>query len=154
MENNTGLMEDVNNEGEGDFFHDMSSEFIGYSVIIEEYNKTVYGYMLFNDDILADVWLRNIGNTPVEEEWTYAEAMPFKNSTAYSKENMIDIEFNKLWVSWFLENSIVTALIYQNNHVIGILKDGFKPGWSYNAKKDGPLALALKKTSALVEYVP
>jgi hypothetical protein len=99
--------------------------------------------MLFNEDITGDVWLGNTNHTPVEEEWRYAGVMPFRNSVGYCKENMIDIDISELWVSWLLEDSVVTALIYQRNVVIGILKEGFKPGYSYNAKKDGPLALVM-----------
>jgi hypothetical protein len=116
-----------------------------YPVIIEDDGRVCYAYMLFKGSIVGDVWLYNQDETPSEPPWTSGDNMPFLNPKEFtidiscfdpiSNEDDIKIECT----SSDLE-TLIEARIFINGRFAAMLKPGVKPGWSLNAKKDGPLA--------------
>jgi hypothetical protein len=98
--------------------------------------------------IVGDVWLYNRAKTPEEVNWAIKENMPFLNSSEYSKVSDIAILNNadSVSVKWFFidkdkEKSLLQEVrVYFDGKIVAILKHGSKPGWSINAKQNGPLA--------------
>lgn len=119
----------------------------GYSIVINDNGRVAYAYLLNNDgQIVADVWLYNRCPDPIEPEWRDREKIPFANPAEFSREN-VDIAFfsecSDISVEWF-ENELIGARINTKGIFFALLIEGSKPGWSYLAKKDGPLAKVLE----------
>lgn len=118
-----------------------------FSAVFEDNGRVAYAYLIFNDEIVSDVWLYNHGDTPAEPEWNDASKAPFKNPREFVLETTIppvtkasDIEFE----SKFDRRGDVSALvIFLHGTKCAILKPGVKPGWSALASRDGPLAKPL-----------
>lgn len=116
-----------------------------YSVIIEDDGRVCYVYLLLESSIVSDVWLYNQYEAPSEPPWTSRENMPFLNPREYAidgscfdpirDEDDIEIEF-----SFSDLETPIEARIFINGSLAAMLKPGVKPGWSVNAKIDGPLA--------------
>jgi len=123
-----------------------------YSVVIEDNGRVAYAYLLENDEIIGDVWIYNCDPTPNKPEWDIPSKMPFLNSKTYVAENRIpNIEKESDWhVKWHCNGQVlerVELLCLKENLLIAVLKPNSKPGWSYFAKKDGPLAKVLNKNT-------
>ena len=116
----------------------------GYSVIIEEDNFTVYGYLIRDEEIVSDVWLYNTGNSPDFVDWNTPELMPFPSPIGMSRPDseivrIIDTSFIK--VEWGRSKlNIVQASIYYSNILLATLFAGVCPGKSINAMCDSRLA--------------
>lgn len=120
-----------------------------YSIIIEEDGKVCYAYLLFEKNIIGDVWLYNQEPTPTDVPWRSKENMPFLNPMGFAKETneipTIEDE-SEVRIEWkFLngECSFGQADILVRGKLVAVLKENSKPGWSLNAKNDGPLARVL-----------
>ena len=115
-----------------------------YSVIIEEDHNAVYGYLIRNEQIISDVWLYNVGNSPDFVDWDNPELMPFPSPFGLSKTDneIIRIKNERsIRVEWGRnEISKVQASIYYENVLVAVLVEGEFPGKSINAKSDSPLA--------------
>jgi hypothetical protein len=119
-----------------------------YSVIIEDDGRVCYAYLLLEKSIVSDVWLYNQSETPSEPPWTSRANMPFLNP----KEFVIDISYfspisnvDDIKIECISSDfeTLIEARIFINGLFAAMLKPGFKPGWSVNAQKDGPLAKKL-----------
>jgi len=131
-----------------DFFKQIICDTDGkYSVVIEDNGQVCYAYLLEDKEIISDVWLYNSAETPITTDWGTSDDMPFMNPRSFSHdENRIIIEgdLDQALVNWkFIERKLEKANLVLNGQLIAILKPGAKPGWSINAKNDGPLAKPL-----------
>ena len=115
-----------------------------YSVIIDEDNSTVYGYLMRDEEIVSDVWLYNIGKSPDFVEWDDPELMPFPSPTGLSRpdsEIVRIVDSSLIKVEWGRSKlNIVQASIYYANILLAILFEGGFPGTSINAMCDSRLA--------------
>lgn len=121
----------------------------GYSVVFDDDGKVAYAYMLDQgDDIIADVWLYNRCATPSEPEWRDPDNMPFANPVGFVKEDIETITTNKIEdvkIDWGLSSdNLIQAGIYIRGNLMAILVEGAKPGRSFMASKNGPLAKVLE----------
>ena len=118
----------------------------GQRVVVEDNGRVAYAYLLVRQEIVSDVWLYNVAPTPRIPPWASEEGrenMPFLNPEPYVLEergigrakagnvlcrwgqNAVDIEIDGIWAAR--------------------LQQGVRPGWSYLAGRDGPLALRLDR---------
>jgi hypothetical protein len=121
-----------------------------YAVIIEDDDRTAYAYLLENNQIIADVWLYNRIPTPAKQDWSNPDNMPFVNSQEFVYDDKISVieNNNDVDINWHFKKGILKKVeIFEKkeNRVIAILCPNVKPGWSYLAKKRGPLARPLNE---------
>lgn len=106
-------------------------------------SRVAYAYLLNSDEIVSDVWLYNVVDTPETVDWHDRSLLPFLNPLRYcDKEKQHKIRSSKDVVCNWVKNGVE---IFINGEMLAILQAGKKPGWSRNAKKDGPLALVLDR---------
>ena len=128
------------------FFSENSDQF---SVIIENDGRVCYAYLLRDEQIVGDIWLFNQGQTPGQTDWSKREQLPFLNPEEYAKgpsDTITILTENDVHVQWVFADDagdLDQAKIYIRGALSAILKENSKPGWSSNAKKDGPLANVL-----------
>ena len=111
-------------------------------VMVEADQRTVYAYLQCNGEIVSDVWLANLVEPPQAPEWKDQGAqLPFLNPGKYCRR-ICDRQFalNDLSVAWGEERGAVSATLLSGDGRYAVLVDGVKPGWCFNAIKDGPLA--------------
>lgn len=115
-----------------------------YSVIIDEDNSTVYGYLMCDEEIVSDVWLYNIRNSPDFVDWDDPELMPFPSPIGLSRpdsEIVRIIDPSLIKVQWgYSKLNTIQASIYYANILLAVLFEGEFPGISINAKCDSRLA--------------
>jgi hypothetical protein len=125
------------------FVHGVTS----YSVVIEDDDKVCYAYLIRDDHIVGDVWLCNRVPSPKVPEWKDRKNAPFLNPADYSLDPpciKLPHDGNGLDVSWTPESDETMEVdVHCGGRILARLRHGFKPGWSANAVKDGPLAKAL-----------
>lgn len=119
-----------------------------YSIIIEDDDRVAYAYLLYNKQIIGDVWLYNRIPSPTTVNWNKTE-MPFLNPVSFIKN--IDFEIPQKTIKeydfdWMgnENNDLLKVKIYIKQKLTAIIAPGSKPGWSINVKKDGPLAKVLR----------
>ena len=121
-----------------------------YSVYFDDDGRVAYAYLLNQvGRIVADVWLYNRCDTPVEPEWRDPARMPFANPKAYVHESehhafravqaIADVRVN-----WCVEGENAKAQVIIRGKLFATLLEGRKPGCSLLACKDGPLAMVLR----------
>jgi hypothetical protein len=99
------------------------------------------------DAITGDVWLFNIGETPVDPPWAGSEEWdgPYQNSSEFCYPHNIptpvvgsdfDVDFHE---------SNDTAGIYFREYLVGILADHWRPGKSSFARLDSPVAKKMER---------
>ena len=113
------------------------------SLMLEDDGKVAYAYLLEGDEIVGDVWLYNVVESPDEVEWDPA-AMPFLNPRKFCREDSVQRmrEESLVDCKWFnrgVEVSIDGVLMAR-------LEIGAKPGWSKLAACPGPLANPLESS--------
>ena len=120
----------------------------GYSVVFDDDGRVAYAYLLnTKEEIIADVWLYNRCETPVEPEWSDPEKMPFANPVSFAEDYSKFAGVNnasEIDVSWGCDGNAIEARIFYKKELFAILVEKVKPGWCCMAKKDGPLAKVLK----------
>jgi hypothetical protein len=125
----------------------IEDEISGCAVQIEDDDKTAYAYLLDPDgNIVADVWLYNVGPAPLEPEWRDPQRMPFANPRAYAREAGYArmSSAGQATALWAHRGTEVTQVeVYLHGARVAMLRPGAKPGWSALAVKDGPLARML-----------
>ena len=131
-----------------DFYRQYQNDICShFSVIIEIDGKTCYAYLLKDQRIIGDVWLYNNIDTPNNVDWYDKSGMPFLNPRAYAIDAPIFIitspeDVNLKWT--FKEYCRLEKVeIYIKNTLVAVMNENSKPGWSINAKVDGPLAKVL-----------
>ena len=128
------------------FFSENSDQF---SVIIENDGRACYGYLLRDKQIVGDIWLYNQDKTPDQTDWSKREQLPFLNPEEYAKgpgDTITILTENDVHVQWLFADDtggLDQVEVYIRGELSAILKENSKPGWSSNAKKDGPLANVL-----------
>jgi hypothetical protein len=137
-------MEKTPAEGIWQDFHDSVS---GQAVVFEDDGRVAYAYLCDSSQaIIADVWLYNRCQTPVEPEWENRAKLPFANPEEFVKSvgpiSPVD-GTNDVSVRWEQSRAGSKAFVYIRDVLAGMLADGATPGWSVMAAKDGPLALVL-----------
>lgn len=119
----------------------------GYNVIFDDNGRVAYAYLLAPDErIVADVWLYNRCETPLQPEWPDQEKMPFANPASYSKNHgdfLPVSDISDISVEWH-DKAKVKASIFIRGELFAILTEGSKPGWCVMAKQNGPLANILE----------
>ncbi|HEX8549536.1 MAG TPA: hypothetical protein VF691_21415 [Cytophagaceae bacterium] len=116
------------------------------SFIIDCNGNVAYAYLLKDEDIVSDVWLYNVEETPEVINWEDKHSMPFLNPKNYTRNDkkISDIkDLDEVSLEWECLQNEVTVTAYFNNSLKVILKLGTSPGWSNNVFKDGPLAKVL-----------
>jgi hypothetical protein len=109
------------------------------SLVIEDDGETVYGYLMnSNREIVADVWIGNRFDAPIEPPWLTNQDPPFLNPFAKSVMVTKIEEFDAVWNS--LKDWVEISC---NGELLAVMEIGSKPGWSKLASEDGPLALVL-----------
>lgn len=117
-----------------------------YAVIIEDDGIVAYAYLLFNEEIIADIWLYNQAETPEETEWN-EDDMPFLNPAEFVKEGIYVrplSDGSDFECKWSIENGLINVDIYLYEILTARLQPDTKPGWSALVKKEGPLARILE----------
>jgi hypothetical protein len=114
-----------------------------YSVIIEDNGLVSYAYLLFNDEVIGDVWINNKTNDSSKQvDFTDVSQMPFMNpieniSNIYMN---ISINYNNIGLHWRLSSNKIKVLIFLESEIIVALEDGAKPGWSNIVINNSPVA--------------
>jgi hypothetical protein len=121
------------------FFDDVSE----CSIIFEDNGRVAYAYLLDSDeDIIGDVWLYNRCPAPIEPEWKNPENQPFANPAKYiaNKDFHPVSDISEVSVSWVRDSNKLQAHLYIRDILFAVLEPELKPGWSFLAEIDSPLA--------------
>jgi hypothetical protein len=115
------------------------------ALIVEIDARVAYAYIFESDaQIVSDVWLYNIGETPNEPEWTSPDLAPFKNPSKFARTDILAPEIRsceELEACWGEGGAV---RLTWRGELLAILKPGVKPGWSRMARQDGPVAQTLR----------
>jgi len=113
-----------------------------YSLIIEDDGRVAYGYLLFCEEIIGDLWLYNQDKTPTVSDWSDSDSMPFLNPQEFVLRNVVPIlSEDDLKISWKeIKDEEFEVLIYIHGELIGSIEPEATPGFSNVVIKDGPLA--------------
>jgi len=115
-------------------------------VRIEDDGKVAYAYLLLYGKIVGDIWLYNVGDSPVTPEWTDKEKIPFSNPKEFVRnEDVLPIQSpSDVTLEWGrAPNGDLQAVIYLRDKKHALLCPEAKPGWCRLAAKAGPLAKPL-----------
>jgi hypothetical protein len=111
------------------------------TLIVEQNDRVAYAYLWERGKIVADVWLHNVGDSPVEVNWRDASAMPFPNPQRFcTVEKALALSSASVVECCWSEGGVTLSV---DNTVVAKLERGCKPGWSKHASVAGPLALPL-----------
>lgn len=126
----------------GQFFCESNDR---YSVVIEDNGRVAYAYLLWDEEIIGDVWLYNQAATPLIFDTT--NEIPFLNSADFVRKNIAPITADgEVQIIWFLtQGDMADATIYVRDELVAGIKNGLNPGWSAMVNMDGPLAKVLKR---------
>jgi hypothetical protein len=117
----------------------------GVAVVVEDEDDFCWGYYMTGDKITGDVWLFNIGETPDVPPWADGKRLPCQNPSenCYPHNISLPIVESDFYVEF---NDIKgTAGIYFRELLIGVLSEGWHPGYSSFAKIDSGLAKAMDR---------
>jgi hypothetical protein len=111
------------------------------ALMLEDDGNVAYAYLLEGEEIVGDVWLYNVAESPLEVEWD-PSAMPFLNPKKFCREDKVprmreESLVDCKWSSRGVEVTIDGVLMAR-------LEVGAKPGWSKLAACSGPLANPLE----------
>lgn len=133
---------------EQSFWMQLKDEARGYSVVVEDDGKVAYAYLLDpSHAIVGDVWLYNRGPTPKAVDRANRNLLPFANPLDFASATTVEPLQHEadVLVQWKpASGQPLQAHLFIRKELFAVLKDGFAPGWSRLAAKDGPLALVLK----------
>jgi hypothetical protein len=113
------------------------------AVILEDDGRVAYAYLLEDEEIVGDVWLYNVEQTPDTVNWKDRAAMPFLNPRPFCRDADVprigqSVPVHCQWSETGVEVSIDGVLLAR-------LERGAKPGWSKLAIQPGPLAKPLQE---------
>lgn len=115
-----------------------------YSVVVEDNGRVAYAYLLFYEDVVADVWLYNQADAP-PGSFLNTDELPALNPSAYIKPDFCIrpvIDPSDIKCEWDeISDGTLEVDILIRDKFIAQLIPGAKPGWSVGVAKDGPLAL-------------
>ncbi len=111
------------------------------SVVVEDDGRVAYAYLLQEEQIVGDVWLYNVAQTPDEVDWKDRAAMPFLNPKSFCSSMPMNRlrSTSKVECRW----RPIGADIVVDDILVARIDHGSKPGWSGGAAKEGPLAKPL-----------
>lgn len=130
------------------------SHLSGIKVVFEDDDRSAYAYFLDQSEkIIGDVWIYNVDFTPDYREWEGDSEPPFRNASEYVQNHPFPRVQNEeeVAVSFEFESENAErpiALLHIRDTFIAMLKPNARPGWSANARIDGPLALRLDSASS------
>lgn len=112
------------------------------ALVLEDDGRVAYAYLLEHEDVVGDVWLYNVNDAPVSEDWHSQSEMPFLNPMSYcSDEKASRLAMgSSITCVWCDEGVDVTI----DGTFMARLCRGTKPGWSRYAIRPGPLAKPLR----------
>lgn len=109
-------------------------------VILDDDGRVAYAYLFEREQIVGDVWLYNVGETPEAIDWSNRDDLPFRNPKPYSADlptkRLREIEARCFWTKQGADITFDGVLFAR-------LERGAMPGWSLNARVDGRLARVL-----------
>lgn len=115
------------------------------AVVLDDDGRVAYAYLLENENVVGDVWLYNVVDSPESPEWPDPSNAPFLNPKDFCKTNeklsRLDDE-SAVTCGWF-EGGVDVSI---EGRWVARLVRGAKPGWSLLAAKRGPLALPLEES--------
>lgn len=113
------------------------------SVVIEDDGRVAYAYLLDGEDMIGDVWLYNVSETPKSVDWRDRESMPFLNPREFcSSDRMPRLsDASDLQCAW-LDDGVQVLL---DEQIVAVLAPGAKPGWSRYVVRPGPLARPIEE---------
>lgn len=116
----------------------------GYSLIIDDNGSVAYAYLLYDEDILSEVWLYNREPSPYKN-WKdiKQEDLPPQNIEKYVTESIIPISFEySIEDNWDIDSEgMVQVNISINEKLVAILNERHKIGSSTMVTEDTPIAL-------------
>lgn len=126
----------------------------GEKVIFEDDGRCAYAYFLDQaGKIIGDVWIYNSDFTPDDREWESDSEPPYRNPAEYVQNHPFPRvqDEAEIAVSFRSESegaNQLVASIYIRDRLAAILKPNARPGWSANARADGPVAQRLDPASS------
>ena len=115
-----------------------------YAVVVADNGRVADAYLLFYEDMVADVWLYKSAPAPAGS-FINTDEMPALNPADYIKKDASITplsEAAQVYCDWDESgHDGIEAGINLHGKFIAELKHGSKPGWNVMAAKDGPLAL-------------
>lgn len=113
-----------------------------HSIIIEDNNYVAYAYLLYNNDIISEVWLYNKGELKYNNWDNISEEdFPLQNLESYIDKNIAPIiDDSEIEVKWFAVNNIVIVHIFIRNELTAIMKSNNKIGISLLVNTNTPIA--------------
>jgi len=122
-----------------------------YSVIVEDDGAVCYAYLWHKEKIVADVWLYNRTNTPIDAPWKLPNArelLPFKNAKKFVSDDYFKPpeSNNEIRAQARLsgQHLLCVDIFFHEKHV-ATLVPGCKPSFALMAKCNGPLAKLLSE---------
>ena len=122
-----------------------------YSAFYECDQRTAYLYLVMDEEVVGDVWLYNLAETPDEPQWDDPEQLPFLNAREY----VVDVRFppvvseDEIVFHWHHRGENFDHLdLHVRGELLARVSDGSKPGWCRLAKIDGPLAKRLSGSAS------
>jgi hypothetical protein len=114
------------------------------AVVLEDDGRVAYAYLLDHENVVSDVWLYNVADTPNVVDWNDESQMPFLNPQSFCKTETAPRLTQRASIEciWFDEGVEVVV----NGVLVARLKPGAKPGWSRLALRPGPLAKPLESS--------
>lgn len=116
-----------------------------WSLVVEDDDRVIHGYLLSDDQIIADTWICN-RIEPAEAEWKRSDAqqmMPFVNPAPFvdasTSMGMAVLSADSMSASWMRDQDGVVDL-YVGGRKIARLERSSRVGWSAFCVRDGPLA--------------
>lgn len=115
---------------------------IGAKVIFDDDGKTGYAYLIFDEDIVSDVWLYNVVEAPQCPEWSDSDQMPFANPAGCVSEEIFEPinDPDQIALNWVLGSDglrQVNVILRGMKHAV--LRPGAKPGWCRLAARASPI---------------
>jgi hypothetical protein len=107
------------------------------ALMLEDDGKVAYAYLLDGEEIVGDVWLYNVAESPEEIELVQS-AMPFLNPRKFCREDKVTRLTEESVIDCNWSNHGVTLSV--DGVLMARLEMGAKPGWSKLAACPGPLA--------------
>jgi len=115
-----------------------------YSVVVADNGRVAYAYLMFDEDVVADVWLYNQAETPAGA-FLNTDDLPALNPAGYIKPGFLMepvTDPSEVRCEWDeTADGMLEVDILIRDKFMAQLIPGAKPGWSVGVAKDGPLAL-------------
>ena len=114
------------------------------AIVVEDDARVAYAYLLLDEQIVADVWLYNVGEAPPEITWINPSNAPFQNPRGYCSidAGLRITERSAVGCHWVCGGVAISV----DGVLLAFLEGGAKPGWSRLVLRTGPLARPLDES--------